>query len=66
MTIAAAEEVRALGTEVLEVPTDVAKKAEIERLAERTLERFSGAQLVARPAASAFLWADCSLFYWRC
>ena len=49
---AAAEEVRALGAEVLEVPTDVAKKAELERLAEKTLERFGAVHVLVNNAGA--------------
>lgn len=56
---AAAEEVRALGADVLEVPTDVAQKAEIERLAEKTLERFGAVHILVNNAgvyAPGYAW----------
>ncbi len=56
---AAAEEVRALGGTVLEVPTDVARKPEIERLAERTLDHFGAVHILVNNAgvyAPGYAW----------
>lgn len=55
----AAEEVAASGAEVLAVATDVAKKSDLERLAERTLERFGAVHVLVNNAgvyAPGYAW----------
>lgn len=52
-------ELASSGADLLAVPTDVEKKEEVERLAERTLERFGGVHILVNNAgvyAPGYLW----------
>src|SRR2546423_935702 len=50
----AESELRASGAETLGVPTDVSKPAEVEALAEKTLQRFGGVHLLCNNAGVAW------------
>jgi NAD(P)-dependent dehydrogenase (short-subunit alcohol dehydrogenase family) len=49
----AAQELRALGAEVLPVPTDVGERAQVEQLADLTFERLGGAHVLFNNAGVA-------------
>jgi NAD(P)-dependent dehydrogenase (short-subunit alcohol dehydrogenase family) len=51
--VGAAQQVAAVGTEVLAVPTDVSDEGSVQALAAATLERFGGAHLVCNNAGVA-------------
>jgi NAD(P)-dependent dehydrogenase (short-subunit alcohol dehydrogenase family) len=63
-----AEEVRALGGEVLVVPTDIADPAQCDRLVDATVERFGGVDIFVQNGHHAGDWAaalDADLDTWR-
>jgi NAD(P)-dependent dehydrogenase (short-subunit alcohol dehydrogenase family) len=64
---ATADEVRAMGVEVLAVPTDVSNAGEVQAFADATLERFGGVDIVVNNAGvSTFnLIEDQTLDDWR-